>query len=252
MKTINYLKSYGYKETLTKIFYKFLPIHKYLLYLIYGFDKWHLSSFYERKYAIDIVKYINNNYKNPKIAEIGCGLSDILSRIKSSNRYGYDQKVLKANKFYLYFKKINFIKLNFLVDEMIEKEFDLIILCNWIHEIDSQTLKTKINNLEEILLLMAGRSNHINKIILPSINKGKIVISDRFVDSTLVYQGFVNKFGISRVKKLHKELLNNYQPDYTFIFKLLFLLDKWPAIGKPITPRPIKDTFIFKSKYSLG
>ena len=80
--------------------------------------------------------------------------------------------------------------------------------------------KTKINNLEEILLLMAGRSNHINNIILPSINKGKIVISDRFADSTLVYQGFVNKFGISRVKKLHKELLNNYQPDYTFIFKL--------------------------------
>ena len=80
--------------------------------------------------------------------------------------------------------------------------------------------KTKINNLEEILLLIAGRSNHINNIILPSINKGKIVISDRFADSTLVYQGFVNKFGISRVKKLHKELLNNYQPDYTFIFKL--------------------------------
>ena len=67
---------------------------------------------------------------------------------------------------------------------------------------------------------MAGRSNHINNIILPSINKGKIVISDRFADSTLVYQGFVNKFGISMVKKLHKELLNNYQPDYTFIFKL--------------------------------
>ena len=80
--------------------------------------------------------------------------------------------------------------------------------------------KTKINNLEEILLLMAGRSNHINNIILPNIKKGKIVISDRFADSTLVYQGFVNKFGISKVKKLHKELLDNYQPDYTFIFKL--------------------------------
>ena len=80
--------------------------------------------------------------------------------------------------------------------------------------------KTKINNLEEILLLMAGRSNHINNIILPNIKKGKIVISDRFADSTLVYQGFVNKFGISKVKKLHNELLDNYQPDYTFIFKL--------------------------------
>ena len=80
--------------------------------------------------------------------------------------------------------------------------------------------KTNINNLEEILLLMAGRSNHINNVILPNIKKGKIVISDRFADSTLVYQGFVNKFGISKVKKLHKELLDNYYPDYTFVFNL--------------------------------
>ena len=178
MKTINYLRSYGYKETLTKIFYKFLPIHKYLLFLIFGFDKWHLSSFYERKYAIDIVKYINNNYKNPKIAEIGCGLCDILSRIKSSNRYGYDndQKVLRANKFYLYFKNINFNNLNFLEDEIFEKEFDLIILCNWIHEIDSKTLKTKINNLYD---------NNIKK-------KGKIII-DIVMDSKYLFNHDINE-----------------------------------------------------------
>ena len=80
--------------------------------------------------------------------------------------------------------------------------------------------KSNINNLEEILLLMAGRSNHINNIIMPNLKKGKIVISDRFADSTLVYQGFVNKFGISKVKKLHNELLDNFYPDYTFIFNL--------------------------------
>ena len=45
--------------------------------------------------------------------------------------------------------------------------------------------KSKINNTEEILLLMAARSNHINEVILPNIQKGKIVISDRFADSTL-------------------------------------------------------------------
>ena len=47
---------------------------------------------------------------------------------------------------------------------------------------------------------MAARSNHINNVILPNINKGKIVISDRFADSTFVYQGFVNKFGILKSK----------------------------------------------------
>ena len=80
--------------------------------------------------------------------------------------------------------------------------------------------KSKLSNLEEILLLMAGRSNHINNVILPNIKKGKIVISDRFADSTFVYQGFVNKFGISRVKKLHNDLLNSFKPDYTFLFNI--------------------------------
>ena len=79
---------------------------------------------------------------------------------------------------------------------------------------------TNINNLEEILLLMAARSNHINNVILPNINKGKIVISDRFADSTFVYQGFVNKFGIAKIKKLHNELLNRFYPDYTFLFNI--------------------------------
>ena len=80
--------------------------------------------------------------------------------------------------------------------------------------------KSNINNIEEILLLMAARSNHINNIIIPNLDKGKVVISDRFADSTFVYQGFVNKFGISRVKKLHSDILNNFTPNYTFIFNL--------------------------------
>tara|TARA_B100000575_G_scaffold95972_1_gene76496 strand:- start:1228 stop:1839 length:612 start_codon:yes stop_codon:yes gene_type:complete len=80
--------------------------------------------------------------------------------------------------------------------------------------------KSKINNLEELLLLMAARSNHINEVIIPNLNKGKIVITDRYADSSFVYQGFVNKLGINKTKKLHKELLNNFFPHYTFIFQI--------------------------------
>ena len=67
---------------------------------------------------------------------------------------------------------------------------------------------------------MAARSNHINNVIIPNLKKGKIVISDRYADSSFVYQGYVNKFGIKRIQKLHYELLNNFFPDYTFIFKI--------------------------------
>ena len=73
---------------------------------------------------------------------------------------------------------------------------------------------------EEILMLMAARSHHINQVIKPAIEKGKIVISDRFADSTFVYQGYVNNFGIQKAKNLHKNILHNFLPHQTFLFNL--------------------------------
>ena len=81
-------------------------------------------------------------------------------------------------------------------------------------------VKSDINIEEEILMLMAARSHHINNVILPALEKGKLVISDRFADSTFVYQGYVNKFGIKNAKNLHKNILNNFLPNKTFLFKL--------------------------------
>ena len=81
-------------------------------------------------------------------------------------------------------------------------------------------VRSDINIHEEILMLMAARSHHINNVIFPALEKGKVVISDRFADSTFVYQGYVNKFGIQNAKNLHKNILNNFLPDKTFLFKL--------------------------------
>ena len=82
--------------------------------------------------------------------------------------------------------------------------------------------KSEISNIEEILLLMASRNNHINNVIKPNLQKGKIVVSDRYADSTFVYQGYVNNFGIEKAIKLHRDILDNFYPDYTFIFNLNF------------------------------
>ena len=81
-------------------------------------------------------------------------------------------------------------------------------------------IKSDINIEEEILMLMAARSHHINNVIKPALDKGILVISDRFADSTFVYQGYVNNFGVQKVKNLHKKILNNFLPDKTFLFKL--------------------------------
>ena len=80
--------------------------------------------------------------------------------------------------------------------------------------------KNIITPKEELLLLMAARYNHINNIIIPAMNEGKLVISDRFADSTFVYQGFVNNYGLKKTIDLHKELLNNFLPSKTFLFLL--------------------------------
>ena len=78
--------------------------------------------------------------------------------------------------------------------------------------------KNDISNNEELLLLMSSRLNHINNVIKPAMNKGKLVISDRFCDSTFVYQCYVNGYGISKGLKLHKDLLDNFLPNKTFLF----------------------------------
>jgi dTMP kinase len=96
----------------------------------------------------------------------------------------------------------------------------------------------EISSTEEILLLMAARLNHINNIIKPALKDGKIVISDRFADSTFVYQGYVNKYGLKNTKKLHKLILNNFLPKKTF----LFLLSS-KAINKRLKERKISNKY---------
>ena len=81
--------------------------------------------------------------------------------------------------------------------------------------------KEKITPTEEILLLMAARLNHINKIIKPALKNGKMVITDRFADSTFVYQGHVNKYGLKKTINMHNDLLENFLPTKTFLFPRL-------------------------------
>ena len=78
----------------------------------------------------------------------------------------------------------------------------------------------QITNDEEILLFMAARLNHLNNIIYPALKSGKIVISDRYADSTFVYQGYVNNYGMNKSINLHKLLLKNFLPNKTFLFLL--------------------------------
>ena len=80
--------------------------------------------------------------------------------------------------------------------------------------------KNKFLPVTDTLLYLAARNEHINKLIIPSLKKKKIVICDRFIDSTLSYQVYGKKVNKKLVNVIHKEILKNIKPDITFILKL--------------------------------
>ncbi len=72
----------------------------------------------------------------------------------------------------------------------------------------------------ELLLFNASRSEHVDKIIRPNLEKGSIVISDRFSDSTLVYQGLVKKIEEKVILEANEIGMQDTLPDFVFIFDL--------------------------------
>jgi dTMP kinase len=77
----------------------------------------------------------------------------------------------------------------------------------------------------ELFLYAADRIQHIEQIILPALKEGKIVVTDRFVDSTTVYQGYARGIDLDLVEKINELVLNGLKPDLTL------LLDISPAVG---------------------
>jgi len=71
--------------------------------------------------------------------------------------------------------------------------------------------------LAELALMFASRAQHIKEIILPALAHGKIVLCDRFTDSTEAYQGGGRKLGSQPVLDLHRILCGDLQPDLTIL-----------------------------------
>jgi len=74
--------------------------------------------------------------------------------------------------------------------------------------------------MSEALLLYAARYDLTERIIKPALAAGTWVLSDRFCDSTFVYQGVGKKVGIQKIEDLHHLVLGNFMPDITFYFDL--------------------------------
>lgn len=74
--------------------------------------------------------------------------------------------------------------------------------------------------LTELLLYNADRAQHLKELILPAISEGKIVITDRFSDSTVAYQGYGRGIDISLIKSIDEIATGGIKPDITILFDL--------------------------------
>jgi len=72
----------------------------------------------------------------------------------------------------------------------------------------------------ETLLFYASRRNHMRLTVWPAMERGDWVISDRFADSTIAYQGYGNQLGLEAVMKIHEVTVGDFAPDLTFILDI--------------------------------
>jgi dTMP kinase len=72
----------------------------------------------------------------------------------------------------------------------------------------------------ELLLYMASRSQTVSEVIAPALQEGKIVICDRFLDSTLVYQGYGLGMDIKLIERLGRFVTDGVKPDLTILLDL--------------------------------
>jgi dTMP kinase len=115
------------------------------------------------------------------------------------------------------------------VTEMLEKEgYEVVLtrepggtpISEEIRNVILDKANTKMDGMTEALLYAASRRQHLVEKIWPLSKAGKIVISDRFVDSSLAYQGGARGLGIDKILALNMYATDGYFPDLTLLFDI--------------------------------
>ncbi len=84
---------------------------------------------------------------------------------------------------------------------------------------------TELDPIAEALLFAAARRQHLVEKVLPALKKGQMVLMDRFVDSSLAYQGYARGIGVEDVRQINEFAIQGHRPD------MVFLLDLDPQSG---------------------
>ena len=80
--------------------------------------------------------------------------------------------------------------------------------------------KEKFDKYTDTLLYLAARNEHIINKIKPALDKKKVVICDRFIDSTIAYQVYGKKVDLKFIENIHKKILYGVKPNLVFVLKV--------------------------------
>ncbi len=89
-----------------------------------------------------------------------------------------------------------------------------------IRELVLEGTSDRWSGMTELLLMYAARLDHVEKLIRPALERGVWVISDRFADSSMAYQGYARGLGADRVSELHEVVMSGFEPDLTILFDM--------------------------------
>ena len=78
----------------------------------------------------------------------------------------------------------------------------------------------KFDKYTDTLLYLASRNEHIKNKIKPALKQQKVVICDRFIDSTIAYQVYGKKVDINFINNIHKKILQNIKPNLVIVLKV--------------------------------
>lgn len=116
-----------------------------------------------------------------------------------------------------------------------------------IREIILDPENTEMDDRTEALLYAAARSQHMAEVVFPTLEAGKLVFSDRFVDSSLAYQGMGRNLGIDKVAEINQFATDGLNPDLT-----LFLdIKPEDGLARIAKVRPDKEDRLEKEKLSF-
>ena len=80
--------------------------------------------------------------------------------------------------------------------------------------------KEKVGDSTELLLMFAGRAQHLDQVILPALDSGTSVLCDRFTDASYAYQGFGREMDCSLITELEQIVQGDLRPDLTLILDI--------------------------------